>query len=311
MTESNDSDAVEQSGLLKRKLCGILGLPPVLFARRLLSDSTLGLAGDEQRHLEQLRLSAESSLYGDRFRELRRFWPRNLAWYVSFFAANGWPFSRRLQRTLGESFEGRTEPPLLKEAYDRTTFHYAAVLMLSMHRGQWLVPFVHDIESILGGIAGRRVLDYGCGVADMGLLLAKLGADVTLVDLDNERMEFVKQRFQWRSLPCRVVALSGTEQIPPLQDRSYDLIVATEVLEHVRSPLALLKTLTDALAAGGVLFCSIGIDFDRRAEGDHLVEAIAEGHSPEYSSFFASHYELIVRQGREPWLFRKKPTGRL
>ncbi|MEI6970796.1 MAG: methyltransferase domain-containing protein [bacterium] len=218
----------------------LLGLPFVLFVRRLRSDSTLGLTPNEADALQSIRL-AGGSIYGDRFRELCAFWNvRSLECFL-FLARNGWPFSRRLRDTLMAGFDGNTAPGKLGTAYDRLAFHYSVQLMLSMHRGQWLVPFLSDIRYFLPDVKNSRVLDYGCGVSDMGLILAKMGAIVTIADLDNRKLDFTEWRYKRRSLVCQRLGVEDTETIPDLAAASFDLVIATEILEHVRDPLALLK----------------------------------------------------------------------
>lgn len=284
----------------------IAGAAPVLFCRRLVSDSTLGLSPAESTALRAMRL-ADRSIYADRLAELEVFWHRSPAAMLLFFARHGWPFSERLRETLMAKFEGRTSPEALFRAYSDAAFHYAVMLMLSMHRGQWLVPFLGDLEKRFPGWTGCRVLDYGCGASDMGAMLAMRGADVTLVDLGHRMLDFARWRYEARGLQCRAIPLADTEQAAKLESGAYDLVIATEVFEHVRDPLALLQALTAALRPGGLLFSSLGESFERDVGGDHLPEAMEVGNSAAYRAYFAQRYELAASPGGRPWLFGRKP----
>ncbi len=280
-------------------------LPLVLFVRRRFSDATLGLGPVEQAALSAIKLSS-GSLYGDRFYELKTFFGLNTCRLIAFFLANGWPFSKRLHNTLMRKFEGETSPGKLFDAYARTVFHYSTLLMLSMHRGEWLVPFLSDIRHVFPDLKCTRVLDYGCGVSDMGLMLGLMGCNVTICDLQTRRLDFAKWRFDHRKIRHEVIAVSNTEQPPCLPRDAYDMVLATEVLEHVRDPLLYLRVISASLVSKGLFFCSMGNSFEREAGGDHLQESLAIGKSLEYRHYFNETFELVSERDGHPWLFRKK-----
>jgi len=283
---------------------GLVGAAPILFLRRLRSDATLGLSRQDSEVLHAIRLS-DRSVYEDRFREFRSFWGVGLCSCVRFMVRYGWPFSSRLRETLMERFEGRTDPGVLLSAYRDSAFHYAMLLMLSMHRGEWISPFVPLLREQFSAVDDWQVLDYGCGVSDIGLILAAMGARVTIADLDDRKLAFAHWRYRQRDLPCEVIPVRDTEVIPDLGDSRYDLVLATEILEHVRDPLALLRALTRSLKAEGLLFNTLEDRFDREEGGDHLSEAFEVGNSPEYREYFRTKYELSAKPDGRPWLFRR------
>jgi hypothetical protein len=91
-------------------------------------------------------------------------------------------------------------------------------------------------------IAGLRVLDFGCLVADYGMHLAREGAHVAIYDR-KEETEFAAFRFQREKLPVEVLAF------PRLHSSlmaGRDLVVFGEVLEHVFTPLEILQACVDA-----------------------------------------------------------------
>jgi len=288
---------------LRKTFGKLLSIPPVLFARRLISDNTLGLDGVSSAYLKRMQVRP-GSVYGDRFKELKQFWRVSNVDCIRFFLQNGWPFSRDLQDNLMKKFEGRVAPDELMESYRRTEFHYTAILTLSMDRAEWLIPFLPDLE-LLTSHKHIRVLEYGCGVSDFGLLLAGLGAEVTILDLHTRRLQFAQWRYERRGLSCSTVQVDNTESQPILPRDAFDLVIATEILEHVRNPLTLLKQLTGALSPDGFLFCSMGAGFDREVGGDHLEEAAKIGNSDEYKKYFEDHYRLYAVRDDHPWLFQR------
>jgi ubiquinone/menaquinone biosynthesis C-methylase UbiE len=283
----------------------MLGNPPVLFLRRLRSDATLGLGAAERLVAKRMQRAPGHSVYGDRFMELRDFWGVSSLRLFAFLARYGTPFGARLRDTLMRRFEGHTAPGELAAAYERTAFHYTVMLMLGMHRGEWLAPFREDIIAHAQGRSGFRVLDYGCGVSDMGMALAQDGADVTIADLAGRKLDFAAWRFSVRGLKCQILPVTDTEHFPALPQGGYDLVIATEILEHVRDPLALLKLLTGSLKPGGLFFCTLEDAFVREVGGDHLPEAAAIGASSAYHEYFKTSYVLHADRGGRPWLFRK------
>ena len=124
----------------------------------------------------------------------------------------------------------------------------------------------------------------------MGLLLACNGADVTIADLDDRKLEFATWRFRRRRVAPDVVKIGDPSSPPLLPHAKYDLVIASEVLEHVRDPLLVLKALTQASKPQSFLFDSIGCDFERNAAPDHLSSAQRIGCSDGYREFYHANY---------------------
>ena len=82
----------------------------------------------------------------------------------------------------------------------------------------------------------RSVLDVGCGAGNYTLkLLEKLpGLDATLVDLSRPMLDRAVQRVT-AATSGKVVPLQGDIRDLPLEDGSFDIILAAAVLHHLRS----------------------------------------------------------------------------
>ena len=104
----------------------------------------------------------------------------------------------------------------------------------------------------------------------------------------------------------KVIAINDTEYIPDLGQNKYNLIVATEVFEHIRNPLRLLKEITKSLCPRGLLFDSMGGKFEREIQGDHLEEAAYIGNSEGYRSFYRENYLPINDFGESTFFFQRK-----
>ncbi|SIO66876.1 Methyltransferase domain-containing protein [Singulisphaera sp. GP187] len=110
---------------------------------------------------------------------------------------------------------------------------------------------------------GRRVLDIACGEGYGAAALAKAGAaSVIGVDLSAEACEHARSKY---GLDAR----SGDALAIPLPDRSLDLVVSFETIEHVDDPAAFLDECARVLAPDGVLIVSTPNRPVYSAEGAH------------------------------------------
>ncbi|MCX6031098.1 MAG: class I SAM-dependent methyltransferase [Chloroflexi bacterium] len=107
-------------------------------------------------------------------------------------------------------------------------------------------------------IAGRRVLDFGCGCGGSTLCLARLGAaSVTGVEPRPEFVAAARLRARDSGLTGRVAFehLPDTTRLP-FDDGSFDAVVMNAVVEHIppADRPAHLAEVWRAIAAGGRLF---------------------------------------------------------
>lgn len=93
-----------------------------------------------------------------------------------------------------------------------------------------------------------RVLDYGGGVGDLCIEIAKKGFEVDYADLQGRTFEFAKWLFSKKGRNIGIINLSA-EKIY----KKYDTILCIDVIEHVKDPKLLLKDFVDRLSDGGRL----------------------------------------------------------
>lgn len=86
-----------------------------------------------------------------------------------------------------------------------------------------------------GGVKRKKILDFGCGVGDYGLLFAREKAIVDFYDY-KPYVDFVQYRARLENLPCKYICIGE-----PIHYVNYDLIVFGEVLDHLDDPLEVLK----------------------------------------------------------------------
>lgn len=124
--------------------------------------------------------------------------------------------------------------------------------------------------------AQDRVLDLGCGAGAFSALAAASGASTTGADVAQAAVE--RARAAYPGLDFRLVPFDGPL---PLGDSSFDLVWASEVIEHVADTAAWLWEVRRVLAPGGRLLLTTpahgrlrlllhGIERYSDPQGDHL-----------------------------------------
>jgi 2-polyprenyl-3-methyl-5-hydroxy-6-metoxy-1,4-benzoquinol methylase len=106
------------------------------------------------------------------------------------------------------------------------------------------------IVDLAGPIVGRRVLEVGCGA---GHVLERFkGALRTGIDLSNGMLSRIRRR-----LGVSVDLARGSGDGLPFAPGSFDVVVCTEVLEHVPDPAAVVAELVRVAGPDGRVVVSI------------------------------------------------------
>jgi 2-polyprenyl-3-methyl-5-hydroxy-6-metoxy-1,4-benzoquinol methylase len=136
----------------------------------------------------------------------------------------------------------------------------AVVPTLENTGGELRYEFEIDLEAdsvhaSVVGLAGesRRVLELGCATGYMSEVLRARGCYVVGVERDPLMAEVAEQRCD-RLIVGDLDLLDLAEE---LAGERFDVIVAADVLEHLRDPLQVLRSLRPLLAEGGYLVASI------------------------------------------------------
>jgi 2-polyprenyl-6-hydroxyphenyl methylase/3-demethylubiquinone-9 3-methyltransferase len=121
---------------------------------------------------------------------------------------------------------------------------------------------LHDINPLRLGyidriarVAGKTVLDVGCGGGILSESLADKGAQVTGIDLGDKALQVAKLHLleSGRKVEYRKVAV---ETLADERPGSYDVVTCMEMLEHVPDPAAVVAACARLVKPGGYLFFS-------------------------------------------------------
>ena len=100
-------------------------------------------------------------------------------------------------------------------------------------------------------MAGRRVLDVGCGIGYGAALMAERGADPVGVDISLAAITYARERYGHRAQ-----FLAGSGCALAVKSGSFDMVTAFEVIEHVVEWERLLQECARALNDDGVFIVS-------------------------------------------------------
>lgn len=115
----------------------------------------------------------------------------------------------------------------------------------------------------LGIGAGTKVIDVGAGAGRHSFEAYRRGADVIAFDQDKEELENVTTMFEAMAeageVPdtARAEAVAGDALALPYADATFDVVIASEILEHVPADEAAIAELVRVLKPGGKLAVTV------------------------------------------------------
>ncbi|OCG44805.1 bifunctional 3-demethylubiquinol 3-O-methyltransferase/2-polyprenyl-6-hydroxyphenol methylase [Gilliamella sp. Choc5-1] len=111
------------------------------------------------------------------------------------------------------------------------------------------------IQQKCGSLTNQTVLDVGCGGGILSESLAKLGANVTAIDLADESLAVAKMHAEQNDLTINYQKQT-VEEHAQQHPEHYDVITCMELLEHVPDPFSVIQACSALLKPNGKLFLS-------------------------------------------------------
>lgn len=108
---------------------------------------------------------------------------------------------------------------------------------------------VKKIFKELGKLSGKKLLDVGCEAGYITKQLIDKGAQVTAIDLIPEPIKQLKKELEGRRATLRVADATRL----PFKTASFDIILATEVIEHITQLTKFVEGAFKVLKLGGQL----------------------------------------------------------
>ena len=107
----------------------------------------------------------------------------------------------------------------------------------------------------LAPVAGKRVVDIGCGGGILAEAIAKKGATVTGIDLSEKALKVAELHSLESGVSVRY-ELTSAEDLAAREAGQYDIVTCMEMLEHVPDPSAVVKACATLVKPGGQVFFS-------------------------------------------------------
>ncbi len=104
-------------------------------------------------------------------------------------------------------------------------------------------------------LAGKAVLDIGCGGGILTEGLARQGAIVTGVDANGDLIQVAKTHAQEAGLSIHYLTTTA-EEMAAQHPAQFDVVTCLELLEHVPDPTSIIKAMATLVKPGGHLFFS-------------------------------------------------------
>jgi 2-polyprenyl-6-hydroxyphenyl methylase/3-demethylubiquinone-9 3-methyltransferase len=144
------------------------------------------------------------------------------------------------------------EMPLGRRNYTQFADRYAARTPTKAANAYYDRPAV---QSLLPDVAGRDVLDAGCGPGHYAAWLAARGARVVAIDVTPEMVALARAHVAGLAVSVHEADL---EQKLPLADRAFDVVLCPLVLDYVRDLAPTFREFRRVARAGATLVFSLG-----------------------------------------------------
>ena len=160
-------------------------------------------------------------------------------------------------------------------------------------------------------LAGKRVVDVGCGGGILADSMARRGADVLGIDLAAKALTVARLHALEVATPSLVYRETAVENLAMEAPESFDVVTCMEMLEHVPDPASVVKSCAVVVKPGGWLFFST---INRNAKAfflaivaaEHVLKLLPAG-THEYARFLRP--SELLRFGRDAGLVAHELRG--
>ena len=104
-------------------------------------------------------------------------------------------------------------------------------------------------------LAGKKVIDIGCGGGILSESIAALGADVTGIDMAPTPLQVAKLHLKESGLQVDYQRITA-EHMADAHAGEFDVVTCMEMLEHVPDPASVVNACAQLVKPGGMVFLS-------------------------------------------------------
>lgn len=172
--------------------------------------------------------------------------------------------------------------------------------------GVWQIPEAELL--ILGDVAGKDILEFGCGAAQWSIALAKAGARMTGLDLSSRQLEHARRLMAEAGVDFPLVHASA--EAVPLPDASFDIVFCDHGAVTFSDPYRSVPEAARLLRPGGLFAFSHGSTLET------LCWSIGSEHAGDrlVSDYFGMYVieddgELVFNLGYGEWIRLFRANG--
>ncbi|BEU03949.1 hypothetical protein OAG1_27490 [Agarivorans sp. OAG1] len=180
------------------------------------------------------------------FKQVKREYYPYLNWLLGFSGSSTLEYSihPQLSQLQGANLKAKSMPqkPAMYSTYAK---EYDVAIQDNIYNAHYERP---SLQAMLGEMAGKTVLDLGCGSGVYAEYLLAKGAKVTAIDSSSEMVALVKQKLATQLKVYQQDLASG---LPEEADASYDLVICPLMLHYLQDLNPLFADVKRVLKVGG------------------------------------------------------------
>jgi len=149
---------------------------------------------------------------------------------------------------------------------------------------------------LLGSLAGKKVLDVGCGDGLNAMNLALLGAQVTGIDISPGAIEVAKRRAEINGVSGRTTFVVSPLETAAFQEGEFDIIWADAILHHLLADLdGVMKKITSWAKPGGTIILGEPVNLSNALRKFRHSLPIKTDHTPDERPLEPADLAIVAR----------------
>jgi ubiquinone/menaquinone biosynthesis C-methylase UbiE len=99
--------------------------------------------------------------------------------------------------------------------------------------GFYLTPAQDYAYQLMGDLDGKKVLELGGGMGVSAIILARAGAQITVIDISEQRVNWMKRLVEQTQLQDRIEVLLMSAEKLSFPEHTFDIVYSNAVLIHI------------------------------------------------------------------------------